>query len=133
DTDGDGLNDWEEYQLALDSLSATSNGEVDANGNPLSDYTYLMNLLKRLNTQGLSGSLAGPLKLRAGQAPGGPLIQASPVPTGTGLTGAYYTNSSYGYTEAVNFNPSHPFLTTSDPLIQSCWGSAITPHLSRSL
>src|SRR5690349_11316675 len=28
DTDGDGLNDWEEYLLGLDPLSATSNGQT---------------------------------------------------------------------------------------------------------
>src|SRR6266481_4742030 len=32
DTDGDGVNDWEEYQLGLDPLRASSNGQLDNNG-----------------------------------------------------------------------------------------------------
>jgi len=40
DTDGDGVNDWEEYQVGLDPMKPSSNGQVDANGNPLGDYAY---------------------------------------------------------------------------------------------
>ena len=40
DTDGDGLSDWEEYKLGLNPLVATSNGEIDNLGQPISDYSY---------------------------------------------------------------------------------------------
>ena len=42
DTDGDGLNDWEEYQLGLDPLDAYSNGHMDGQGRRLNDYEYIM-------------------------------------------------------------------------------------------
>src|SRR6266481_4376266 len=48
DTDGDGVNDWEEYQLGLDPLNPTSNGQLDNNGQPLGDYAYATG---RLNSQ----------------------------------------------------------------------------------
>jgi hypothetical protein len=43
DTDGDGFNDWEEYQLALNPLSATSNGRLDAAGRPVSHLAHVTN------------------------------------------------------------------------------------------
>jgi uncharacterized protein (DUF1800 family) len=49
DTDGDGLNDWEEYQLGLDPLNAYSNGQLDANNQPLSDYAYVTGRLAAQN------------------------------------------------------------------------------------
>lgn len=49
DTAGSGLNDWEKYQLGLDPLNRFSNGRQDANGNPLSDYAYVANLLAAQN------------------------------------------------------------------------------------
>ncbi len=49
DSDGDGLNDWEEYQLGLDPLNPTSNGQEDGNGNALGDYAYVTNLLASQN------------------------------------------------------------------------------------
>ena len=49
DSDGDGLNDWEEYQLGLDPLNPFSNGRQDANGNALGDYAYVTNLLASQN------------------------------------------------------------------------------------
>ena len=45
DTDGDGLNDWEEYQLGLDPTTPFSNGQQDANGNAIGDYAYVTNML----------------------------------------------------------------------------------------
>jgi uncharacterized protein (DUF1800 family) len=50
DSDGSGLmNDWEKYQLGLDPGNAWSNGQQDANGNALSDYAYVTNLLALQN------------------------------------------------------------------------------------
>jgi uncharacterized protein (DUF1800 family) len=40
DTDGDGLNDWEEYQMGLDPLVAASSGQLDGNGQPMGDFAY---------------------------------------------------------------------------------------------
>src|ERR1017187_8590042 len=41
DSDGDGVNDWEEYKLGLDPFNAYSNGQLDSNGQPLNDYAYV--------------------------------------------------------------------------------------------
>jgi uncharacterized protein (DUF1800 family) len=49
DTDGDGVNDWEEYQLGLDPLNPFSNGQQDANGNAIGDYAYVTNMLASQN------------------------------------------------------------------------------------
>jgi hypothetical protein len=40
DSDGDGLNDWEEYQLGLDPLDPMSNGQLDPSFQPYNDYAY---------------------------------------------------------------------------------------------
>jgi hypothetical protein len=49
DTDGDGVNDWEEYQLGLDPFNPTSNGQLDANGLPMTDYAYVAGKLTSQN------------------------------------------------------------------------------------
>src|SRR6266403_1509799 len=49
DTDGDGLNDWEEYQLGLDPNRASSNNQLDANGQPMGDYAYAVNRMQSQN------------------------------------------------------------------------------------
>ena len=49
DTDGDGVNDWEEYQLGLDPLNPLSNGQMDTNGNALTDYQYVTGKLAQQN------------------------------------------------------------------------------------
>jgi uncharacterized protein (DUF1800 family) len=49
DSDGDGLNDWEEYQLGLDPFNAYSNGHQDSNGNPLNDFAYVASMLSQQN------------------------------------------------------------------------------------
>jgi hypothetical protein len=49
-SDGSGLmNDWEKYQLGLDPFNPTSNGQQDSNGNAMSDYTYVTNMLASQN------------------------------------------------------------------------------------
>ena len=45
DTDGDGVNDWEEYQLGLDPMNPYSNGQVNKNGMPMTDYEYAVGKL----------------------------------------------------------------------------------------
>ena len=56
-SDGSGLmTDWEKYQLGLNPSNAWSNGQQDANGNPLSDYAYATNLLAAQNVISLTAS-----------------------------------------------------------------------------
>src|ERR1700690_2673306 len=49
DSDGDGLNDWEEYQLGLDPSNAFSNATLDNNGGALNDYQYVVGKLASQN------------------------------------------------------------------------------------
>ncbi len=49
DSDGDGVNDWEAYQIGLDPFNPFSNGQQDSNGNALSDYAYVTNMLASQN------------------------------------------------------------------------------------
>ncbi len=56
DTDGDGVNDWEEYQLGLDPLNPVSNGQLDANGQPLNDYAYVVGKLALQNVVTISAT-----------------------------------------------------------------------------
>lgn len=49
DSDGDGVNDWEEYQIGTDPLSAASNGQLDGNGQPMNDFAYATNKLASQN------------------------------------------------------------------------------------
>jgi uncharacterized protein (DUF1800 family) len=121
DTDGDGLTDWEEYQLGLDPLNAFSNGEKDANGKPLNDYAHAM---RRLNfqprTYGIGDTLAKPDLF----------LYAKDFTDGAGLTGEYYTNSSRFYTNLANFNPTNLFWVTNDAVIDFRWGPGMNPNLS---
>lgn len=55
-SDGEGLTDWEKYQLGLDPTNAYSNGQQDANGNPLSDYAYVTNKFASQNVITISAS-----------------------------------------------------------------------------
>jgi len=221
-TDGSLLNDWEKYQVGLDPLNPFSNGNLDTNGQLISDYAYVTNQLAAQNvftisatdpvtTQpdpgvaptdlgfltvtrggfplsavtvslGLGGPGPGfategvdhaPLPRSVTLAPGmsltnipvtplantnlhtpvfaqlqllpgagytvgsgsnaGVLIYPSPTPTGTGLTGYYFTNSSTTYTNAVNFNPTNLFLTRVDPTVDFVWTNGTVPNLSNGL
>ncbi len=49
DTDGDGVNDWEEYKLGLDPTRPASNNQLDANGQPMNDYAYVVSRLASQN------------------------------------------------------------------------------------
>lgn len=49
DSDGDGLNDWEEYKLGLDPLSGNSTTQLDGNGNLPGDFAYATNRLALQN------------------------------------------------------------------------------------
>ncbi len=45
DSGPSGMSDWEKYQLGLDPFNPFSNGQLDGNGQPLSDYAYVTNKL----------------------------------------------------------------------------------------
>ncbi|HOX58407.1 MAG TPA: DUF1800 family protein [Candidatus Paceibacterota bacterium] len=49
DTDGDGVSDWEEYELGLDPAKAASNSQLDGNGQPMNDYVYSVSQLASQN------------------------------------------------------------------------------------
>ena len=49
DTDGDGVSDYEEYQLGLDPTKPNSNGQLDRNGQPLTDYAFATGKLAQQN------------------------------------------------------------------------------------
>ena len=55
-TDGSLLNDWEKYQVGLDPFNPFSNGHLDNNGQPLSDYAYVTNQLASQNVITISAT-----------------------------------------------------------------------------
>jgi uncharacterized protein (DUF1800 family) len=55
------------------------------------------------------------------------VIYPSATPSGIGLLGQYYTNSSTTYSSAANFNPTNLVMTTTNPTIDFVWGTATTP------
>jgi uncharacterized protein (DUF1800 family) len=66
-TSGTALSDWEAYQLGLDPFDPYSNGGQDANGNPLSDYDYVTNLLASENVITIAPTVAGATEPDPGQ------------------------------------------------------------------
>jgi uncharacterized protein (DUF1800 family) len=68
DSDGDGLNDWEEYQLGLDPLNPNSNGQPDGNGNALGDYAYAASLMAQQNVITVTASVPATTQPNFGQA-----------------------------------------------------------------
>ena len=46
---GDGLNDWEKYQLGLDPANPYSNGHLDSNGQLIADYQYSASMIATQN------------------------------------------------------------------------------------
>jgi uncharacterized protein (DUF1800 family) len=216
DTDGDGVSDWEEYQLGLNPLDPLSNGQRDAGGQPLTDYAYAIGKLALQNTITISatdptanqpdpgqnavnlgvltvtrgGFPLSPALVNIGLGAPGPgvaiegvdhapvyrtvffapgssaqtvtviplantnrvtpviatvqvlpgsgytvgaassgsiVIYPSATPAGTGLLGAYYTNSSATYSSSANFNPTNLVMTQVDPVVDFSWGTAINP------
>jgi uncharacterized protein (DUF1800 family) len=56
DTDGDGVNDWEEYKVGLDPLNPQSNGSLDGFGQPMGDYAYVTGKLASQNVVSISAT-----------------------------------------------------------------------------
>ncbi len=222
DTDGDGVNDWEEYKLGLDPLNAQSNGNLDGNGQLMNDLAYATNKFAVQNIFSIAATDPTTTQPDPGQAPtdlgtltvtrggfplksvtvnlalGGPgagfatetvdhallprtvtfpagvsaqnisvtplantnlkssvvammkllagtnyavsyasnasvVIYPSLTPTGTGLTGNYYTNSSTTYANANNFNSTNFFLSRVDPTVDFNYTNGTSPSLSNGL
>jgi hypothetical protein len=221
DTDGDGVNDWEEYKLGLDPFDALSNGQIDGVGMLLNDYAYATGKFATQNTFSIAATDPTTMQPDPGQSPtdlgtltitrgGFPLksvavsltlatgsgfategtdhmalprtvtfpvgvssqnisvtplantnlrssviamlklsgstnytltvnsnasvvIYPSATPSGTGLSGTYYTNSSTTYTNVANFNPTNIILTRVDPFIDFTYTNGPTPNLTNGL
>lgn len=56
DTDGDGVNDWEEYRLGLDPTKAASNSQLDGSGQPMGDYAYATSKLASQNVVAIAAT-----------------------------------------------------------------------------
>jgi uncharacterized protein (DUF1800 family) len=125
DTDGDGLSDWEEYQLGLNPLSAASNGQLDENGKALSDFRHAAN---RLKLQPGTAHAASGTAAKATLA-----VYPKAMLSGTGLTAQYFTNASSTYASTNNFRPQNLILTRDDPGIDFTWGPPMTPNLSNGV
>lgn len=69
DSDGDGLNDWEEYQLGLDPKDAFSNGHLDGNGQLISDYQFALSGMATQNVVTITASDATTVQPDAGNSP----------------------------------------------------------------
>ncbi len=68
DSDGSGLmNDWEKYQLGLSPTNASSNAQEDGNGNPVTDYQYVVSQLAQENVMTISASDATATEPDSGQ------------------------------------------------------------------
>jgi len=66
---GDGLNDWEKYQLGLDPSNAFSNGRLDGNGQPISDYQYASSVMSTQNVVNITASDPTTVQPDYGQSP----------------------------------------------------------------
>ena len=56
DSGTNGMNDWEKYQIGLDPFNPASNGQLDGNGQPMSDYAYATNKLASQNVIAISAT-----------------------------------------------------------------------------
>jgi Protein of unknown function (DUF1800)/PA14 domain/Bacterial TSP3 repeat len=216
DTDGDGLNDWEEYQLGLDPTKEFSNNQLDPLGQPMNDRDYAIARMASQNVVTISatdptcvqpdvGQIAGDLgqftvsrggfplnAITVNLAMGGPgtgyatagvdhlalpttvsfpagvgsttvsvrplphaslltpvvaqlkilpgtgytigsssnasiIIYPTQTPSGTGLTGAYYTNASATYSSPLNFAAANLKMTRLDTTVDFTWGTTSLP------
>ena len=69
DTDGDGVNDWEEYKLGLNPLDALSNGQIDGVGQLLNDYAYATGKFGTQNIFSIAATDPTTMQPDPGQAP----------------------------------------------------------------
>ncbi|HWD91080.1 MAG TPA: DUF1800 family protein [Verrucomicrobiae bacterium] len=66
---GDGLTDWEAYTLGLDPLNLNSNGHLDNNGQPISDYQYAISMMATQNVVSIVANDPITVQPDAGQSP----------------------------------------------------------------
>lgn len=224
DTDGDGVNDWEEYKLGLNPLNPTSNNQLNGVGQLMNDYAYATGKLASQNVFSISAtdpstvepdpgqpatdvgmvtisrggfplssvkvnltlgtgagfategvdhtflprsitfpvgvssqnisvtpmantnlrtSVVAMMKLLAGTnytvsyaSNASVVIFPSQTPSGTGLSGNYYTNASTTYTNQANFgatNAANLVLSRVDPVIDFTYTNGASPNLSNGL
>ena len=69
DTDGDGVNDWEEYKLGLDPSNAVSNLTFDGLGNVMTDYQYVVSKLSAQNVITIAATDLTTMQPDPGQSP----------------------------------------------------------------
>jgi hypothetical protein len=68
DSDGDGVNDWEEYQLGLNPFQAESSGQLDGNGQPLTDRAYAIGRFADQNVVSIRATDPAAVQPDVGQA-----------------------------------------------------------------
>jgi uncharacterized protein (DUF1800 family) len=111
-SDGSGLmNDWEKYQLGLDPSNAWSNAQQDINGNALSDYAYVTNLLASQNLITIAATAATAMQPSPGQKPpatgqftitrGGFPLDSITVNLGPGGPGAGFAIAGTDYSNSL--------------------------------
>ncbi|HWC61877.1 MAG TPA: thrombospondin type 3 repeat-containing protein, partial [Verrucomicrobiae bacterium] len=66
---GDGLNDWEKYQLGLDPSNPYSNGHLDGNGQAVADYQYVVSMIATQNVVSIVANDPATVQPDPGQTP----------------------------------------------------------------
>ncbi|HEX4266001.1 MAG TPA: DUF1800 family protein [Verrucomicrobiae bacterium] len=69
DSQGQGLTDWEAYKLGLDPLTPYSNGHLDFNGQPISDYQYSVSMMATQNVVIIMANDPATVQPDLGQSP----------------------------------------------------------------
>ena len=72
DSDGDGVNDWEEYKLGLDPLNPFSNNTLDGNGQLMNDYAYATGKFAAQNVISIAATTTTTVQPDPGISPTGP-------------------------------------------------------------
>ncbi|MEY4916159.1 MAG: hypothetical protein RL616_72 [Verrucomicrobiota bacterium] len=96
DSDGDGVNDWEEYKLGLNPSNALSNATLDGNGNAMLDWAFVTNQLAQQNVITITATDPTTVEPDAGQS-------ATDLGTFTFARGGFALNSL-----TVNFTLGGP-------------------------
>jgi uncharacterized protein (DUF1800 family) len=95
---GDGMTDWEKYQLGMDPLNPYSNGHLDGNGQVISDFQYVTSLMATQNIVSIMATDPTTMQPDPGQQPSdlgqftvsrsGFALDSITVKLGTGAPGA---------------------------------------------